>query len=58
MSSSVNVMKSKEQFNCDPLVAGVVFFLPIITVFQFPVHDLTNDGSGHQAEQLQRAEDG
>ncbi len=48
----------KQQFRVDSLAAGLIFLLSLVTVLQLPVHDLTNHRSGHQAEQLQHAEDG
>ena len=42
----------------DSLAAGFLFFLSIAAVLQFPVHDLTNHGRGHEAKQLQHAKDG
>lgn len=56
MFGPINGKELKEEV--DSLAAGLLFLLSIITVLQLPVHDLTNHRSGHQAEQLQHAEDG
>lgn len=40
------------------LAARLFLLLPVVTLLQFPVHDLTNHRGGEQAEQLQDAKDG
>lgn len=42
----------------DPLAARLLLLLPIVTLFQLPVHDLANHRGGQEAEQLQHAKDG
>lgn len=42
----------------DSRFAGFLVLVSIITLFELPVHDLADHRSGHQAKQLQDAEDG